>query len=614
MPRDNEGGLTLIETMMAITILALLVLGITPLIASSIRGASLSRNYTVAKNLGQEAMERIRGLPYFDNAQKRDVLDLYFPNLVATGTTGYQSGPKSFVTRCTPTSALPVASGALACIPDQADGSSRIPAGYSVAFRAEFVTPAVQASGRETFAVKTPSAGYDSANTATNTPPSQLLRMTIDVGWTEGANQRTYTLTSIVGERRLSELKVRGSGSVDFVVQALTSYQDSGGRLSNLRATVGRAVSEVDIRAFASADQEVNAAEIVLAREEFTDATGAVQPGETLATISGANPSLHAPPNLLPAPVATAGAQSLVHTELTPNKTIAEISATSANNALPAPASTPGVQVTSELPVSAGNFTFSGGSGTPHFWVDNQADVSNAAVRQLDPARHVMTLFRQGGAYIAGRSSATTTPITDPNTRRVETRATGSFARLELLPSIPVGTASNRGVVIIENFAANLTCKATNSSTGTNAAAATGSWSATLKYWQDSNPGDGITAGSYQTLPLDGSLSGGTSGGVDQLAARSRESNVVVIDSFLLNSSLTPQVWLFDDPARGRIGFLDEWSSQPIISSSVTATDVRVNLSSAINIVTARTDEKNLESKLTVSIGKQSCQAVDARG
>lgn len=606
---DREAGLTLIETMMAITILAMLVLGITPLIASSIRGAALSRDYTVAKNLAQEAMERIRGLPYYDNAQRRDVLDLYFPNLVASGTNGYQAASRSFVTTCTPTSSSPATSGSLACIPAQADGSSRIPSGYTVRFVAEFVEPSATPDDDESFVVKVPTAGYNAADTAASTPPSQLLRMTITVSWLHGSVARSLPLTSIVGERRLAEQKVRGSGSLDYVIQALTSYRDSAGRLSNFRATVGRSVSEVDIRAFASADQEVNAAEFLLARQEFEG-----QPGETIATVSGANPSLNAPPNVIPAPVATAPAATLIHDELTPIKAIAEISATSANNLLPAPIPTPGVQVTSELPSAAGNFTFSGGSGSAHFWVDNQADVSSAAARQLDPSEHVLTLYRQGGAYIAGRSSAVTTPISDPNTRKVETSTQGGFARLELLPSIPVGAGVDDGVVIIENFTASLNCKATNSSSGANAAGASGTWSAKLRYWEDSTPGDGLIAGSYKTIDLDGSLTGGTTGGADKLATLNQTNNVVVIDSTILDGVVTKRVWLFDDPAQGRVGFLDEWSSQPMISSTVSATDVRASTPFAINLVTARTDELNEESKLTISIGKMSCQAVDTRG
>lgn len=608
-PRD-ESGLTLIETMMSITILALLVLGMTPLLASSIRGAALSRNYTVAKNLGQEAMERIRGLPYFDNAVDRDVLDLYFPDLIAAGTSGYQSISRSFVTTCTPSSSVPAPSAALACVPDQADGSSRIPDGYSVTFSAQFVEP-VESGGGETFVVRTPPAGYDSGNSEAATPPSQLLRMTITVRWSQGAVERDYALNSIIGERRLSEQKVRGSGSVDHVLEVFTAYEDALGRFSNLRATVGRSVSDVEIRAFASADQEVNAAELLLARQEFEGV-----PGATIASISGANPSLSAPPNVMPASPASGLAASLVHPELTPQQTIAEISATSANNLLPAPAPTPGVQVTSELPSAAGSFTFSGGSGTSHFWVDNQADTSNAAIKQLDPSRHVLTLFRQGGAFIAGRSSALTTSMTDPTTRKVETSASGGFARLELLPSLPVsGEGSTRGVVVVRNFQSSISCKATDSSSGVNAAAATGTWSATLRYWADDNPGDGVSSGSYRDIDLTGSLTGGASGGVDLLAGISQANNVMVIDETrALGVVVTPAVWLFNDPSQSRIGFLDKWSSQPTISSTVTANDVRASMPFAINIVTARTDESNPESKLTVNVGKMTCQAVDTRG
>ena len=58
-------GLTLVETMAALLVFALVTLGTFPLLASALRGGNLSRSGTVGKNLAQEALERIRGLPYF---------------------------------------------------------------------------------------------------------------------------------------------------------------------------------------------------------------------------------------------------------------------------------------------------------------------------------------------------------------------------------------------------------------------------------------------------------------------------------------------------------------------------------------------------------------------
>ena len=92
----SDKGLTLVETLVALTIFAIVSAAIVPLIASGLKGASLSRSYTVAKALAAGAMERARGLPYFVSVQgtippaRRDLLDLYFPDrntgFSATGT------------------------------------------------------------------------------------------------------------------------------------------------------------------------------------------------------------------------------------------------------------------------------------------------------------------------------------------------------------------------------------------------------------------------------------------------------------------------------------------------------------------------------------------------
>ncbi|HEX2196941.1 MAG TPA: type II secretion system protein, partial [Actinomycetota bacterium] len=59
--RRREGGFTLVETLAAMMIFSLVTLGTTPLLLSSIRGATLSGSFTVGKNLASEAMERVRG-------------------------------------------------------------------------------------------------------------------------------------------------------------------------------------------------------------------------------------------------------------------------------------------------------------------------------------------------------------------------------------------------------------------------------------------------------------------------------------------------------------------------------------------------------------------------
>src|SRR5688500_1177579 len=134
----RDKGLTLIETSVALLIFSMVTLGLTPVLVGSLRGSTTSRSYTVGKNAATQAMERIRGLPFFESMKgvvsptRRDVLDLYFPDLGS----GYSAG--KFTTTCTQTTSTPAASGPAACPPKLADGTTAIPKNVTVKIEAEF--------------------------------------------------------------------------------------------------------------------------------------------------------------------------------------------------------------------------------------------------------------------------------------------------------------------------------------------------------------------------------------------------------------------------------------------------------------------------------------------
>ena len=81
--KSTERGFTLIEVLAALVVFSLITLGIVPLLASSMKAATLARTGTVAKNAGLKAMEHARDLPYYISyaAQNKrvDILDMYFP-------------------------------------------------------------------------------------------------------------------------------------------------------------------------------------------------------------------------------------------------------------------------------------------------------------------------------------------------------------------------------------------------------------------------------------------------------------------------------------------------------------------------------------------------------
>jgi type II secretory pathway pseudopilin PulG len=577
----REAGFTLVESVAALAVFSLLTVGMIPLLASSLKGVDLSRTLTRGKNLAQEYMERVRGLPYFDAAPKRDVLDLYFPNLL----TGYSAG--TFTTVCTPTTSTPPASAALACPPKNPDGTSRIPPGHTVTYTAQFVRPVLN-SNPETYSVVTPFAGYDSASPASAVPPAGLLRITVTVAWTQAGKPRQFQLVSLLGDRKLGNDQVHAESSVDFAVQALTSYQDTSGRLSSLTAVAGQAKSDIEVKAFAGADLDVSAGRINLSRQEFGSS-----PGATIASVSGAQSNLHAPPNVSPM-VSSGSAQTVTNTDLVPALPVAGMVATNVNESIPAPT----VQVTGELPKASTNFNYP--SSTELFWVNNQADTGRNTLLHLHATEHPFSIQRLGSNRMSGNAYAEATAVSPLATRKVHATAHAQFGKAIVLPT--TFASGDRGVVVISSFTADVECKSTGSLAG---AVATGSWSATLSYWRDTNPADGAANGGFIDIPISGSTTGT---GVDPLAAIKAE-NPLVYDSI----SSSADVYLFDQPAAGKIGYLDTWSSTTTMTSAKTSQDASVSMPYAINIATAKTNQTNEESKLVINIGKLSCQTADRR-
>lgn len=583
MVRRSESGFSLVETLAAITIFAMITVGVVPLLASSLRGAALARSFTVAKNLAQESMERVRGFPYFDTAPHRDVLDLYFPNL----STGYVAGTQTFTTTCTATSSTPAPSAPLACPPDHVDGTSTIPAGYTVFFDAQFVRPTNTTP--ESFQVQTPPAGYDSNVGGSSIPPAQFILMTVRTEWLQGGLTKKFQLKSLLGDRKLTPDKARANASVDFVVQSLTSFMEENGRQSGMRAVLGRSSSSIEIRNFATADTDANAGRFTLTRDEFGGT-----PGSVLADVSGAQGVFHAPPDTNPLPHVTAPAQTATHPDL--GQPIASLGTTEVN----ASSTSPSATVPSELPLAATSFSMTGGVGE-QFWVANQAAPGLLGLHIFPGGQsHILALRRESGpTQLSGETVAFATATDPAASRKIEATANARFSKLQIMPA--TFTSGLGGVVEIDNFTASFGCSARGSA---GSPTATGTWSATLRYWRDPTPNGLTTDASYVSVAISGSTTPGTPNPLASIG------NPLVKDAL----SATDRVYLFDNPATSTVGYLSSMAITPLIPSSTTAATANVGMDSAISIVTGLTNPENTATKLAVAVGKLSCRAVDQRG
>ncbi|HEX2295512.1 MAG TPA: type II secretion system protein [Actinomycetota bacterium] len=585
----GEGGFTLIETLAALMIFSLVTLGTTPLLLSSIRGASLSGSFTVGKNLTSQAMERVRGFPFFEsvknltNPPRRDVLDLYFPDRVAGASGSGFTGGDTYVTLCTSTSKLPAGSGSQACPP-------RVPPGFTVRYDAQFVNPgpAPAPGAQQTFVVQPPGANYNWSTTATESPPARLLSIKVTTSWNQGSRARSFSLSSLVGVRHLTDEQFRAHGKVGSVALTRTSYVDGQGRMSNLSVNGGESESSLSSRALAEADQEVRGARATLVRQEYVDGSGNVVPAVTLQDTAAAAAVLHAPPNPVISTV-SGGNFTMSHPEI-PSLPIAFVGNTSVMETGAA------TEVVNELPRAVGNLRYTSTGNVPTMWVNNQADVGASTELMLSPLANegMVTFVRSGSNRMRADTSAQAYSLTSSGGGYVESKANASFYEMRLFPTTFV-TSTERAVLKITNFNASFTCKAV-ASTGT--ATATGSWTAELRYWHV--PATGPPG--YKFVPIGGSTAGGS--------PLTFTENPLVYDNPVGTAN---DLYLFRDDALGRKGYLLEMTTTPTPASTNTGGSTSVSMDHAIEIITAPTKPGVGETALNITIGNLSCGAVDNR-
>lgn len=582
----REAGFTLIETMAAITIFTIMTLGITPLLASSIKGASVSRSYTAGKNVAVEAMERARGLPFFvdyptqksysgtGTPRKVDLLDLYYP---------VSSGSGTYTTVCTSSTTDP------AC-------PASLPADYTLEFQAQFVTPQAGGTGEQYVTVVPPSsyqwdpepyAGQDQ-------PPSQMLQVTVAAIWTYGGEQKTVDLTGIIGDRDFGEISVTGNAKVDYAVQVTTTRtNESTGEKTTVTGTAGMAQSEIETKTQSTANQNVTAATIQVSDLPLDPSGEVVE----LPPVEGAITGIHSPPDSTPSG-ASVGVQSALHDDF---GVVGGMDGTTTSGLK--------VSVSQELPTATGAFGFSAPTGSERlFYIDSQLGPDNASTLRLDDAEGLLKFTKRGSGTISGSTSADTTAVNSSG-RHVQTAAAAAFQRLRFLSTSFIqsvitdvnGDAVHRSVLVVNNFQSSVSCKATASSSTATAAK---SWSATMYFWRDNDPSDHSVNGSYQSIPLSSSLSS------DPLAPYGPNAqNPVVYDAPLGEED----IYLFQAP--GKKGYLQSWSSAVGETAEVSA-DGRItnaDLSDAIRLVSAPTHSSHGDSAFLVKIGKLGCEAQDQR-
>lgn len=586
-----ENGFTLVEVLAALLVFTIVTLGVIPLLIGSVRGAAVSRSFTVGKNVALEAMERSRGLPYYVDYptqksysggvapfRKVDLLDLYYPSYAASGV--YQ-------TTCS-------ASGST----DPACPRS-LPPGYSIEFRARFVTPvAATVAGvpQESFTTKVAPAGFawnPDPYASQDRAPSQTLELTVKSIWQYGGQSRSFEVSGLISDRAYGEVTVRAAGKIDYGIRVATVYTDGAGVKTRLDAIGGTAESRVETKSASNADQSAQAAELRL-----FDELSATE----LSNVDGAESFYHASPDCGPLPSSNCTSDS------DPAKSLGTAAGMDATITKEIKAS-----VTQD-PLAEGAFSYSAPLGTERLlWVNGQVGDDNATELRLDNSQGLLTFRPRASKTFEGKTTATTAAVSSA-LRKVETTANLSFGRLRILPTTYINgingtitdglgvTSLEQPVVIVDDFAAAVSCRSTAATAGGNAAAASKSWSAKLYYYRDAN-NNGILDGSYRLVSLS------SANASDPLSLISPSNNVLVYDG----ATNGQDVYLFEGP--GKAGYLQTWSSVVGQNASVDGTGrvTQAGIDSAIRLTTAPTNPDETDSSLDIKVGKLSCESVDKR-
>lgn len=654
----RESGLTLVETLIAITIFSIMTVGLVPVIGTAMSGGASTRTESVGRNVTSKTLERLRGLQYHvaysSSPNEVDVLDLYFPSrtpaFVASVGTGYDSATQSYVTTCDSLSTA----DACKTLP----GRTEIPSGYVVEVRATFKTPANPAVTQPV-----PTGYAWNAAGGLDAPPSELLEVKVTTAWSVGTKARTFALQSYLGAHARAALasggggaatptppgaspaappppttvKLRGEARIDYGYEMTTTYQDNNvpPRIQEYTGTLGTAVAYGEqLDSGSKAELNVRAGQMRLSRPADPAVSG---DAGVDATFTGASIDAVAPPDAGTITTTTAAQQNAVHTETPSTGGAGFLAASEAGTMSGTRGASP--TVSGGLPFVKGYYDLNGATAVSpasfhtHMWLMPQ--VSGSATfgteTTTNPLYHWASSFTKktitvsdsgtGGVDPRGEVSVDSTPTTPAGSRAVTATATIPAHGTTLIFPTPV-TPSNAAILEINQFTANVACTAKADASA--ASTATGSWSATLEYYSYEGTGKNAAYELHRTTLPTQTLANepipvGNTNPLQTIKAMNGGNGPKIYSA----STAAYDVYLFT--GNGRRGLLTGWS-QGTVQTSISSDDrvASASLNGAIrmessplwgpwpNASTGQVSQKPL-SDFTFNMGKLSCKAEDYR-
>ncbi|HET6911212.1 MAG TPA: type II secretion system protein [Mycobacteriales bacterium] len=499
--RAGQGGFTLIEVIVALSLVSIAAAGSVPLLITGLRSAVTSRLNTQAKNLAQQRFESMRDLEFHVDRQNGpfvDLLDIYYTNLTTTATTRTRANEIEVGKWISSGASAPNPSG-----PFYQVSVAQLPGNpsFSQTIDTQFLTVSGQPIAASTF------TGYDSQTEGHDQPPSSMVGVTVVTTWTDHGVSHSYTsytriadgrgLTSALSSQADGEfLRVSSTGSAGNALTVDVASAEANGSLST------GSIASADVKAV-----------------EADDATGQdyLVGGYVANTATGTNPGA-GPFQASGFAAGTDGDCGWVGAGLSQ---ATNVSAAISNSLPQVPSnvdtnSPPNNQATSQLMTTGGN----GPCGIFGFSNQSTSYDPNLMLTTTNP---LVQIANDGGVSVAAGASAwvnATSAVTAPHSVTSGANASANNT-VRLFPN--ASFTGGAGLVEFQLNQASLSCSAT-SNAGSVTNAASGSWSVTVKYWKASNTTGGgsmVTLGTYTWNSATGS------GSADPLASFNPSTVVV---------------------------------------------------------------------------------------
>lgn len=579
----HEEGFSIVEVLVAFSLLAIVTLGVVPLFVSALRGTLISKLDTGGKNLSQERFEQMRNVPFHVDVNAppakpaacwtdvnrtnpeagavdcdyRDMLDTYYRSRTAAASA--TSG--GYVAPAAPRGSDEPAGAFYRFVVDPVPGFPR----YSQVVATQFLDV-----NRNPL---TPAAAYNSQVSGADFPTTRLVGVTIVTTWTAGEMTKKFVSFTQIAEGRPAPpaVTMQARATAIKVTGGLPiTIPGNPGPLLSMEGGISSADGTLSTGASASVSVQGSFASIAPGQRADGKSAGAsAPPNQTVIDGDGSSFSL-----------IDGGAES------SPSCATFDCVATSAGGQT----RNVSAQISAGLPLVAtsgapatGRVKKNATAGVLNFGYRNKPE--SASMPGLDITSMLVRVNEAGGSSPPTAVGTSYLNSTSGGGHKAEAGTQASTQTIKLVPT----TFAPDGIVQVTLFSASLVCQ----TTGT-AASATANFEAEVSYLRF-NPATGINE--YVTVDIE-----------DGQATSPLTASLLQSTQINTNPAGPPLLV----PLESYIG---SWGSLTGASTTITSPpkSVSSNLNGIVNITTQPTRASDPDSAVALQVGVLSCVAEDNR-